>query len=147
MPDEDLKSREPTLIEPETGEKPVIKVSPPQKDYEERKKIIRNRRLVWYVLTIVEVILALRFLIKLFGANPSSFFSILITLLSAPFALIFIGLFPSLVSSVGDVVIEWSTLFAMFFYAVVALVVSLFFRLKKPIDPHEAEKKAEETIP
>lgn len=138
---------EQVFIEPETGEKSVIKVKSPQISYEQKKKIILKRRIVWYVLTVLEVILFLRFLLKLFGASEGSLFSILITIISTPFTILFSGLFESSVSMNGELVIEWSTLFAMFVYAVAAFVVSLFFRLRKPIDPTEAETKAEQTIP
>lgn len=130
------------IIEPETGEKPVIKVKSPQIDFEQKKKIIFKRRIIWYAFTILEVILFLRFILKLFGARDESLFAIIINILSFPFVLIFNGLFEPLISPTGDIVLEWSTLFAMFFYAILAFVVSLFFRLKKPIDPQEAEKKA-----
>lgn len=38
--------------------------------------------------------------------------------------------------------IEWSTLFAMFVYALIALIVVRFFKLRKPIDPKEADQSA-----
>lgn len=139
--------KEQTIIEPSTGEKPVIKVEPPQEIFEKERKIIRNKRLLWYVLSVLEVSLAFRFLLKLFGANPSNIFSILIGLLTFPFTFIFNGLFPSSFSNTGEMVIEWSTLFAMFFYAVLALLISRFYKFRKPIDPKEAEEKAEKIMP
>jgi len=134
-------------VEPITGEKPVIKVEPPQQEYEEKKHIIRYRQIVWYVWLVLEALLLLRFLLKLFGANPLSLFSLLVYILSTPFTFIFFGLFPSTVDPSSRNEIEWSTLFAMLFYAVVAFLVSRYFRLKKPIDPLEAETKVEDTIP
>lgn len=144
---DELEQKEHTTIETETGEKPVIKVESPQQEYEEKKKIVKNRQIVWYVLLVVEALLAIRFLLKLFGAEPLSLFSVLITIISTPLTFIFSGLFPSTTSIIGNAVIEWSTLFAMLFYAVVAFLVARFFRLKKPIGPKEAESKSEQTIP
>lgn len=143
---EPLVPKEPTIIEPETG-KPVIKVKPPQEDYEKKSRIIRERQIVWYALMVIEAVLVTRFLLRLFGANPDSFFSVLINVISTPFVIIFSGLFPPLLSPAGNAAIEWSTLFAMVVYAVVAFLAAWFFRLRKPIDPKEAEDKAEETIP
>ncbi|MCL5784690.1 MAG: hypothetical protein M1142_05050 [Patescibacteria group bacterium] len=144
---EPLVPKEPTIIEPVTGEKPVIKVEPPQEDYEKKRKIIRERQIVWYALMVIEAILAIRFLLRLFGANPNSFFSVLINVFSTPLVFIFSGLFSPLLSPVGSAALEWSTLFAMVVYAVVAFLAAWYFRLRKPIDPKEAEDKAEETIP
>lgn len=148
MPIEEPATQEPKItVEPATGEKPVIKVEPPQLDYEKKKKIIRNKQLIWYILLVIEVLLALRFVLKLLGANPASVFSILVYITTLPFVIIFTGVFPSSVSPTGNIVLEWSTLFAMFVYAVIAFLISFFYRLKKPINPKEAEEKADQTIP
>ena len=143
----ELKPKSPTIVEPERGQKSVIKVHPPQEDYEEKKTIILNRIIIWFVLIIIEFLLALRFTIKLFGANPDSLFSITIMFLSSPLMFFFRELFDPYISPSGNVIIEWSALFAMIVYAIAALIGSLFFRIRKPIDPKEAENKAEETIP
>lgn len=147
MPLDEVVPKEPVITETETGEKPVIKVEPPQQEYEEKKKIVKSRQIVWYVLSVVESLLAIRFLLKLFGAEPLSLFSVLITIISTPLTFIFSGLFPSTTSITGNAVIEWSTLFAMLFYAIVAFLAAMFFRLKKPIGPKEAESKSNQTIP
>ncbi len=136
-----LVEKEKTIIEPETGERPVIKVEPPQAVYETKKTIIRGKQILWYIWLVIEMILLIRFLLKLFGANPANFFSILIDIISAPFIIIFNTLFTPIIAPIGSIVIEWSTLFAMFVYVIVALLVSRLFRLGKPIDPKEAEEK------
>lgn len=143
----DVVPKEPTVVEPATGEKPVIKVDPPQQDYEKKKTIVRGKQILWYSWMIIEVLLLFRFLLKLFGANPLSGFSILIDMLSLPFRFLFDQLFPSAISPVGNIIVEWSTLFAMLVYALIALIISRLFRLRKPIDPQEVESKVEQTIP
>ena len=40
--------------------------SPPQKV----KPLYRGTQIVWYVLTVLEVLLAFRFVLRLIGANP-----------------------------------------------------------------------------
>lgn len=143
----EMVSKEPIIVEPETGEKPVIKVEPPQESFETKKHIIRGKQLFWYSWMVVELLLFLRFLLMLFGANHLSVFAILINTLSWPFRFIFSGLFPSAVSPGGSVIVEWSTMFAMLVYTLVALVATRFFKLGKPIDPEEAERRVEKTIP
>ncbi|EKD84616.1 MAG: hypothetical protein ACD_38C00185G0002 [uncultured bacterium] len=139
--------KEPIVVEPRSGEKPVIKVESPQIDYEKKKKIVRYKEILWYILLVIEALLLIRFLLKLFGANPLNIFSIIINIISIPFTILFIGLFPSTVSLTGRQEIEWSTLFAMLFYAILIFVISRFYRLKKPIDPKEAEEKVEKIMP
>jgi YggT family protein len=139
--------KENTIVEPETGEKPVVKVEPPQQDYEKKKEIIKSKQLIWYLWLTLELILLVRFLVKLFGANPDSFFNFLIEVITFPFVAIFIGLFEPIVSPSGRIVVEWSTLFAMFFYFLAIWVITRFIKLKKPIGPQEAEQKVEQTIP
>lgn len=48
----ELVPKEQTIIEPSTGEKPVIKVEPPQVSYEKEKKIIIHKKILWYALTV-----------------------------------------------------------------------------------------------
>lgn len=138
----DIVEKEPVVVKPATGEKPVIKVEPPQQEYEEKRTIVRSREWIWWVLLVIEVILLIRFFIKLFGADPDNLFSILVDLISFPFVFIFIGLFPPTVSPSGNVIVEWSTLFAIFVYLAAAIIISRFFKLKKPIGPEEADEKA-----
>jgi hypothetical protein len=122
------------VIQPEGP--PVIKVEPPQQVYEEKKKIVLEKRIIWYICLVIEALLLVLFLLQLFDANVS-IFTVLINILTFPFVFLFKGLFETE---------EFPTLFAMFVYAVLALVVSRFFRLKKPIDPKEADKKVEMPI-
>lgn len=147
MPVQEMVPKEPTVVEPETGEKPVIKVEAPQQSFETKKHIIRGKQLLWYCLMVVELLLFLRFLLMLFGANHSSPFALLVNTLSFPFRFIFSGLFTPAVPPIGRIVIEWSTLFAMLVYLLIALVATRFFKLGKPIDPEEAETRVEKTIP
>lgn len=143
----DVVPKEPTVVEPETGEKPVIKVEPPQKTYETKKHLIRGKQVLWYSWMVIEVLLLFRFLLKLFGANSSSGFAILVDTLSLPFRFLFTNLFPPTVSPIGNIIVEWSILFAMLVYALLSLIIAKFFKLGKPIDPEEAERKADQTIP
>lgn len=78
-------------------------------------------RLIWTVLTIVNVILALRFLLRLVGASTASGFTDLIYTLSAPLVDPFVGILRSTATNSG--VAEWTTLIAMVVYWAVAWVL------------------------
>lgn len=85
------------------------------------------------------MLLALRFVLKLMGANPSAGFSDFIysasQFLTAPFTGVF-GL-----SQVEGSVVEWTTLLAMAVYWLVALgIIRLFFMGKTVSTPEAADK-------
>ncbi|MDB5186519.1 MAG: hypothetical protein JWL85_1042 [Candidatus Saccharibacteria bacterium] len=71
---------------------------------------------------VVEGILALRFLLKLFGASEGAGFVKWVYEMSNPLLEPFRGIFPAGVFE-NKFVLEFSTLFAMVMYAVVALVL------------------------
>ncbi len=67
------------------------------------------------ILAFVEIVLGLRFVLALFGANQGALFFDLVTTLSTPLVFLFDGLFRN--PAAGNVVFELTTLFAMIFYA------------------------------
>lgn len=75
-----------------------------------------------FFTTVVEGFLALRFLLKLFGANTSSGFVQWVYNMSAVLLQPFRGIFPATVIQ-NRYVIEFSTVFAMLMYAVIALLI------------------------
>lgn len=98
------------------------------------------RRIVYYALDIIEVLLGFRFVLKAFGANTASPFVQFIYGASSPFALPFQGIFPD--SSTGSAaVLEWSTLVAMVVYLLVAIGLVRLLRLiikgGRPAPPEE----------
>jgi uncharacterized membrane protein len=72
-------------------------------------------RIVWTILGILEVLLALRFVLKLIGANPNSGFAVFMYGLTGVFTAPFTGLVSTWVS--GETVLELTTLIAMAIYA------------------------------
>jgi hypothetical protein len=70
---------------------------------------------VWAILGLPEVVLALRFVLKLMGANPNSGFTILIYGLTERFTSLFTGLVTRSISGEAD--FEIATLIAMAIYA------------------------------
>lgn len=75
-----------------------------------------------FFTAVVESILGLRFLLKLFGANANNGFVDWVYEMSAVLLEPFRGIFPAKVFE-NQYVFEFSTLFAMLMYAIVALLL------------------------
>jgi hypothetical protein len=89
------------------------------------KLIYRGIHIVWYILGLLEVLMAFRFVLKLLSANPEASFTKLIYNFSYPFVTPFISVFH--VSQVEGSVFEWTTLLAMLVYLLIAWgIVKLF---------------------
>ncbi len=114
----------------------------PQQAYTKKKVIFRTYQIIWYILGVIEVLLAFRFVLRLLGANPNSGFAELIYTLSAPFAIPFRGIVS--ITQLGTSVIEWSTLLAMVVYLVIAYGLVKLFQLMKPTDPVEVERAVDQ---
>lgn len=82
---------------------------------ERRLTFYQITQVVWAILGLVEILLGLRFLLKLIAANAESGFGALIYNVSAVFIAPFAGLVPTPVS--GGNVLEATTLIAMAVYA------------------------------
>lgn len=75
-------------------------------------------RIVYYVLGVIEVFLALRFVLRMLGANAQSAFVQFIYSVSAIFMAPFTAIFKTTATS--GVKLEWSVLVAMAVYALIA---------------------------
>jgi len=78
-------------------------------------------RVFYFVVNVVETILAARFLLRLLGANTSTPFVNFVYTLSDPLVAPFRGIFSSLIRE--GTVVEWSTLAGMIVYALVGYAV------------------------
>jgi hypothetical protein len=114
---------------------PTVVTESPQQTYQTKKAIFRTYQVIWYVLGIIEVVLAFRILLKLFGANTQSGFTSFIYSISSPFSLPFSGIFG--VTGISEMIFEWSTIIAMIVYAIVAYGIVALFQLVKPTNPEE----------
>jgi hypothetical protein len=103
------------------------------------KPLYRGTQIVWYILGVIEVLLALRFILKLMAANPSAGFSNFIYSTSEFLAAPFISVFRY--TQVEGSVMEWTTLLAMAVYWLIASgIIRLFFMSKSVSTPEAAEK-------
>ena len=111
----------------------------------QRKRVVfRAYQVVWYILGVIEVVLAFRFMLKLLGANPGSGFTEFIYAVSGPLAIPFLSVVPA--SRAGDSILEWSTLIAMAVYLVVAFGLVKLMKFVKPATAEEVERTVETEV-
>jgi hypothetical protein len=92
---------------------------------------IRSRNTTYYILGIIEALLAFRFLFKLLGANPENGFVAFMYSMAGIFASPFSGIFDPYVTGglAAKSILEPSTLIAMAVYALLAWGLVGLFRL------------------
>ncbi len=101
--------------------------------------LYRGTQIVWYILGLVEVLLAFRFVLKLLGANAGAGFTSFIYMVTAPFAAPFVTVFR--ISKAAGSVFEWTTILAMFVYFVVAWGIVKLLVMGKTVSTPEAAVK------
>ncbi len=82
---------------------------------------------VWFILGVIDVLIAGRFLLKLLGASTQSAFVSFIYGVSSPFVAAFRGIFPNSGSSTN--VFEPASLVAIAFFALVGWGVVVLIRI------------------
>ncbi len=118
---------------------PPVQTEHPQKVFEKKKVIFRTYQVIWYILGLIEVVLAFRIFLRMSGAYPSGFTNLIYSL-SAPFALPFRGVLKT-TDEVG--VVEWSTFIAMLVYLLLAYGLVQLLQFIKPVTPQEVEKEVD----
>lgn len=107
------------------------------------KPLFRGTQVVWYILGIIEILLAFRFVFKLLGANPAAGFSSFIYGVTYIFATPFLSVFRSSRIVEGSL-FEWTTLLAMFVYWVIAVGIIKLFSMGRTVSTPEAAEKMDE---
>ena len=103
------------------------------------KPLYRGTQVVWYIVGLIEVLLAFRFVLKLLAANPAAGFSSFIYAVSYPFATPFLNVFGT--SKVAGSIFEWTTILAMLVYLLIGWgIVKMFFMSKTVSTPEAAAK-------
>lgn len=100
------------------------------------KPLYRGTQIVWYILGILEVILAFRFVLKLLAANPGAGFSSFIYSVSYPFAAPFLSVFRR--TQIASSTFEWTTILAMLVYWLIAWGIIRLFLMSKTVSTPEA---------
>lgn len=104
------------------------------------RPLYRGTQIVWYILGIVEVLLAFRFVLKLLGANPGAGFTDFIYGITYPFATPFLSVFQNS-QIVSGSIFEWTTLLAMLVYWVIAMGIIKLFLMGRTVSTPEAAVK------
>lgn len=106
------------------------------------RPLYRGTQIVWYILGLVEVLLAFRLVLKLLGANATAGFTSFIYGVTMPFATPFQAVFRS--SRAEGSVFEWTTILAMFVYWVVAWGIIKLLVMGKSVSTPEAAVKLDQ---
>jgi predicted neutral ceramidase superfamily lipid hydrolase len=106
---------------------------------ESSRPLYRGSQVVWYMLYVVEGLLAVRFALKLLQANPEAFFTNFIYALSNIFVYPFAAVFQN--TNIETSIFEWTTLLAMLVYWLLAVAIIKLFVMSKPVSAVEADQK------
>jgi hypothetical protein len=87
-------------------------------------------RLVWFVFGVIEVLIAIRFVLRLLGANSRAGFVQLVYGVSGFFMAPFNSIFGT--QRVSGAVFEWSALVAIAIYALIAWGIVMLIRAVSP---------------
>jgi hypothetical protein len=95
---------------------------------------LKTKKMIYWILGILEVLLAFRLVLKLLGANTGSPFVAFIYSVSQAFVVPFIGVFrsPAAPGIETQSVLEPSTLIAMIVYALIALGIIKLIDIYRP---------------
>ena len=107
------------------------------------KPLFRGTQVVWYLLGIIEVLLAFRFVLKLLGANPTAGFTSFIYGVTHIFATPFLTVFRSSSITEGNI-FEWTTLLAMLVYGIIAWGIVKMFMMGRTVSTPEAAAKLDQ---
>lgn len=104
--------------------------------------LYRGTQIVWYILGLVEVLLAFRLVLKLLGANAGAGFTNFIYAVTGPFAAPFTSVFR--VSKAQGSIFEWTTILAMFVYFVIAWGIIKLLVMSMSVSTPEAAVKLDQ---
>lgn len=121
-----------------SNENSISEVRTSQREPEREQRIFtfKASQWIWLVLYVVEILIALRIMLQLIGANSDSPIVALIYGLTTVFLIPFAGLIGSI--AIGGKVLEISSIFAMGIYALTAVAVErlvwlIFYRPRGPM--------------
>jgi hypothetical protein len=103
------------------------------------KPLYRGTQVVWYILGLLEALLAFRFVLKLLGANAGAGFTSFIYGVTHPFVAPFLSVFR--ITQIEGSVFEWTTLLAMFVYWLIAIAIIKLFLMGRSVSTPEAATK------
>ena len=113
-----------------------VRVSQEEPEGDRRLFTYKSTQVVWLLFGILEIMIALRIVLKLIGANPDSPIVALIYGFTSLFLFPFTGLIGS--PTTGNLVLELSSMFALLIYGLIAwgmakIVWLIFYRPRGPV--------------
>jgi hypothetical protein len=111
-------------------------------DSSRTKPLYRGTQVVWYIIGLLETLLAIRFVLKMLAANPTAGFSAFIYSITYPFAIPFLTVFR--LSRVEENVFEWTTLLAMLVYWLIAWGIIKMLVMSKSVTTPQASAKLDQ---
>ncbi len=134
-------SEQPVQVVKTSQSMPAVRTESAQRVYSKKKAIFRFYQVIWYILGLIEVLLAFRVVLKVLGANPYNGFTSFVYGVSNPLALPFSGILS--ITVVGKSVFEWSTIIAAIVYLLIAYGLVYLLQLIKPASPSEVAENVD----
>jgi uncharacterized protein YggT (Ycf19 family) len=105
------------------------------------KPLYRGTQVVWYILSIVEALLAFRFIMRLIGANPAAGFTDFIYTVTQPLVEPFSNIVrvARIEGNTVASVVDWNILIAMAVYWLLAWAIVRLFFMGRPVSETEAD--------
>ena len=100
------------------------------------KPIYKGTQIIWYLLGLIEALLAIRFIFKILGANPGSRFVSAMYSITQFMVAPFLNVFN--ITRVEGITFEWTTLLAMLVYFFLALAIVKLLIITKTVSTPEA---------
>jgi hypothetical protein len=92
--------------------------------------VVTAQRIVWFIVGIINVLIAIRFALLLLGANQSAGFVDFIYGITSVLVAPFVGIFGQ--PSYGEFVFDWSSLLAIAVYSLIAWGIVKLITLSRP---------------
>ena len=98
----------------------------------ETSGVVVAQRFVWFVVGIIDALIAIRFVLLLLGANQSAGFVDFIYGVTNVLVAPFVGIFGQ--PTFGSFVFDWSSILAVIVYSLIALGIVKLITLTRPQD-------------
>ena len=108
--------------------------------------LYRGTQAIWYIVGIIELILAFRFAFRLLDANTAAAFTKFVYAISYPLVAPFFAVFSQTEVLSGNV-FEWATLLAMFVYYLIGVGLTRLLVMGRPVTTYEARERLMEEDP
>ncbi|MBX4191219.1 MAG: YggT family protein [Candidatus Doudnabacteria bacterium] len=105
------------------------------------KPLYRGTQVIWYVLSVIEALLGIRFILRLIAANPAAGFTDLIYTITQPLVQPFSNIVRvARVEGTNTAsLIDWNILIAMAVYWLLAWAIVRLFFMGRPVSETEAD--------